>query len=109
MKIAINISKKYFFLILAGILILAGVIAVYAYNSGRSPSVFGHSAEELEVNISGSPMTLQYAIDNNLIGGSSSPIGKFGIIYSQNVTISFGGECGYDYPIHDYCPKDMVL
>ncbi len=47
MQIELDVSKKYFFTILAGILILAGIFAVYAFGTS-SPSVFGHTASEVE-------------------------------------------------------------
>lgn len=43
----INIRKKYFFGILAMILVLAGAISAYAYNT-NNPSYFGHTASEID-------------------------------------------------------------
>lgn len=47
-KLEINLTNKWFytFISLGAILLLA--IGVFAYNSGKSASVFGHSAGELE-------------------------------------------------------------
>ena len=68
MKIEVNISKKYFFIILASILIAAGVFVVYAYGSGP-PSVIGHTGTEVDVTIAGQPYTLQQAIDQGKFSG----------------------------------------
>jgi len=48
MKIEVNISKRYFIIILGAILLSVGIMVVIAYGSGGPPSVFGHSLEELE-------------------------------------------------------------
>ena len=48
MKLEVNIAKKHFFILLGAILFLVIVIGVSAYNSGSTPNVVGHSAEELE-------------------------------------------------------------
>ncbi len=40
-------NKTFYTLVVIGILIVTG-IGVYAYNSGMSPSVMGHSADEIE-------------------------------------------------------------
>ena len=47
MKVEVNIEKKYAFAIIIGLLIVAGTIVAYAYGTS-SPSVFGHSFDELE-------------------------------------------------------------
>ena len=45
-KIQINMSDRLFYvLVVVGVMSLLGV-GVYAYNSGASPSVMGHSVEE---------------------------------------------------------------
>lgn len=49
MKLEVNLEKRYFVFLLIGILVVGGIVTVYAYNSGLAPSVFGHSAEEIEV------------------------------------------------------------
>jgi len=51
MKIEVNISKKYFIIILSSIIILAGMFAVYAFNQngvGGNPAVAGHSVDEID-------------------------------------------------------------
>jgi len=44
MKFEVNLSKKYFFILLGAILILAGAIYGYA-----QPNVFGHSGNEIAI------------------------------------------------------------
>ena len=46
MKLEVNLSKKYFFILLGAILILAGAIYGFAYG-GSEPEVMGHSFEEI--------------------------------------------------------------
>jgi hypothetical protein len=77
MKIEVNVEKKYFFGILAAVIILAGIIFGYAYG-GSQPQVMGHSAGELDIILAnGSTVNLQTAITNNWIsggaGGSTAP------------------------------------
>ncbi len=69
MEIKVNITKKYFFSILALLLVIAGLLGVIAYQSGQTPSVVGHSSEEIEVNISGTMMSLKDAVNQGKIGG----------------------------------------
>jgi len=72
MKVELNIEKKYFFAILSTAVIFAAVIGVYAYGTS-TPSVFGHTAEELAITLpNGSTSTLQQAITNNYIGGGGA-------------------------------------
>jgi hypothetical protein len=50
MKIEVNLEKRYALMLLGFAFVLAGVIVVYAYNSGGSggtPSVMGHSVDEI--------------------------------------------------------------
>ena len=70
-KLVINISNKVLYTIIA--LFVFGVLGlfVYAYNSDMlagNPSVMGHSAGEINVNISGEVMSLQEAIDQGKFG-----------------------------------------
>lgn len=69
MKIEVKIEKRYAFMILGALIIIAGLIGVIAYGT-NNPPVFGHSAGELDVTIGGNTYTLQQAIDQNLFGGS---------------------------------------
>jgi len=52
MKIEVNLEKKYFFAVLSAVIIFAALIGVYAYGTSN-PSVFGHSAAEIEGGIAG--------------------------------------------------------
>lgn len=73
-KINLSFSNKTAYTLII-ILILAVISGfVYAYNptGTANPSVMGHSANELDVNIAGTKYTLQSAIDNNLLGGGGS-------------------------------------
>ncbi len=73
MKIEVNVSRSYLFIILGIILLISGVFVVYAYQSGQQPNFLGHSAEELEININSQTRSLQSAIDTGLIGNNTSP------------------------------------
>jgi len=73
-NIQIVLSNKVFYtLILIGILIIVawGVIA-YTTDGSGDPTIMGHSADELEINISGTVTTLQEAIDDGDLGSSGS-------------------------------------
>ena len=70
--IQIKFSNKTAYTLIAIAVLLIGLGVVFAYRSGSQPSVLGHSAEELEVNISGTIMTLQDAITQGKIGGAGA-------------------------------------
>ena len=74
MKFEVNIDKKYFFILLGTILILAGAIYGYAYG-GNVPDVMGHSGEEIHVEFNGGTKLLNAALNElndtlNSISGS---------------------------------------
>jgi len=71
-RININFGSKTFYTLIAILSITILSVFVYAYKTGASPSIMGHSAEELEVTIGGNTYTLQQAITNNLIGAAST-------------------------------------
>lgn len=55
MKIEVRVEKKQALLMIGVFLMVAGALAVYAYNisgAGSNPPVFGHSADEIMVNMS---------------------------------------------------------
>ena len=66
-KIQINFSNKLVYFILTLIIILGLGIGVYAFGTSN-PSVFGHSAGEVQVNVGGVSKGLQSAIDSGDIG-----------------------------------------
>ena len=68
-KLNINIEKKYAFMILAGILLLAIAVGVYAVWSNPSSGKW-HESNEVKVKISGVDYSLQEAINGGLLGGS---------------------------------------
>ena len=110
----INFSNRTLYTLIAVFSLLIISAAVYAHNSGGPPSVFGHSAEELEVTINGNAYNIQQAIDNNLFGGfgqctlkkasatiSTAPL----IVLCDAGTTAVGGGCdvGSDSEAnHDY-------
>lgn len=48
MKIEVNITKKYFF-VLAGLLVITTLsFFAYAFNSGLAPNIVGHDSKEIE-------------------------------------------------------------
>ncbi len=58
MKLTIEITKKYFFTILAVLILMGGIfIYVYAYNS-NNPQVMGHSADEIGSGTMHGPITI---------------------------------------------------
>ena len=61
MKIEVNIEKKYAFMILGALLVLIAAIGVYA---AVDKTTAWHDSHSVEVNISGSMMSLQEAIDS---------------------------------------------
>ena len=64
MKITLNIKKKYFLPMISAILLLTAVLGVYAYQTGGPANYFGHSAEELEVELNdGTIVNLQIFIN----------------------------------------------
>ena len=90
----IEVTKKRFFGIVGFILLIAGILSVIAYNSSpANPAVFGHSANELEVNINGTVMTLQQAISSGALSGvtNSGSVGPLVQVYATPGT--------YTYPV----------
>ena len=64
----IFISNKWLYTFLLSFTFLSLALMAVAYESGLSPQIMGHSAEEIEVEVQGIITTLQGAIDNDLIG-----------------------------------------
>ena len=89
MKILVNINKKYFFGILVAMFLLIGVLVAFAYDSSFksndvSPSVAGHSANEVNVKLSDGVMSLQQAIESGKFGSG----GGYTVLVRHNMTPS---------------------
>jgi hypothetical protein len=88
MRIEVNIKKKYFFSILAVVLLIGAGLFVYAFG-GNSPQIMGHSAGELEITLAnGTTVNFQTAITNNLIGGNGGGLGITYFIVPEILTNS---------------------
>ena len=71
-SINIEIKKKDLWLLTSIFVFMVGVGIVIAYNSGASPSVFGHSSEEIEISFNGDIKTLQQVVDEGGFGGGGN-------------------------------------
>ncbi len=106
-KVEINLTNKWLYsLIVVGIVFVLG-IGVYAYNSGLSPSVMGHSAEEIMVqNSSGDLVTLQSFVDSLGSGEDNIGIGSCRIettdLYPSSPS-SFVKCDDDEYLVESYC------
>ena len=82
----LKFSKKLIYSFIVMAVLVISIVGVYAYNTSN-PSVFGHSAGEVEVTINNVTTTLQQAIDNRTIGGAG---------WEQSGTIVYynGGNVG---------------
>lgn len=100
MKIEVNLEKKYFYSILAVIIIVGGVFVVNAYGT-NNPQVFGHSSGEVDVVVEGTTKTLQNAIDNDFCkvnGDDCPPSGGSGFTASEHtVNVYFRLTTGDEY------------
>jgi hypothetical protein len=98
-KIQINMSNKVFYTFIAlGIFILLG-IGVFAYNSQlNSPSVFGHTIDEIEIIDSegGAPVSLEQYIENRISGVGEIACDSSPIYDSMSLTDS-KSETGIKY------------
>ena len=90
MKIEVNIQKRYFFGILVGILLLGGIIAVYATYANPNTGV-GHDISEID------SLGL-----NHSIGNVTNDLILSGMIddYLQNLTVSGALNC-FNSPLYD--------
>jgi hypothetical protein len=82
-KFEITMTNKWLYSLIAVGIFLALGVGVWAYNSEGPPSVMGHSAEELEVNVSGTLMNLQQAIDQGNLSSGWKHVGA--VLYNQQV------------------------
>ena len=67
MEIELNFEKKHFWILTLMIIIVSGIIFVYAYG-GSNPEFIGHSSGEIQVEIDGVNMTLQDAVEGDYTG-----------------------------------------
>ena len=81
MKLIVNIEKRYFFGILVGILVIAGIFAVYAVWPTDGSKTVWHSGNDVKVNIGGIDYSLQEAINSGFL--STIEIGS---AYAENNT-----------------------
>ena len=113
MKLEINITKTKLFIILGAIFLTGGLIFVYAYSSNPTndvtkPPVFGHSADETNVNIGGQVMTLQEAINRGETGGGignllSINTSRAGVIWwAENKPVNMSIACPQNYLLTSY-------
>ncbi len=85
-KFEINLTNKWLYsLIIIGVLLILGV-GVWAYNSGTSPDVMGHSFEELE--------EVQKQIEGNCSGEAMVGVYENGSVMCESS--SGGGSCSLD-------------
>ncbi len=68
MKVEVNIGKRYVFLLLGVILVLAGII--FGYATWSNPSV-SHDASSVKIRIGGTDYSLQEAVDSGMIGSGA--------------------------------------
>lgn len=90
MEIKLNFSNKAVYTVITLFLFLGLVIGVYAYTQSIPDP--GHGADTILVNINGEEMTLQDALDNEMVGGSEWPDGNYCIIQAQDETCPNGFE-----------------
>lgn len=70
-KIELNLTNGWLYSIIALGLIVGFAIGAYAYQSGRAPSVVGHSGEEIHVTIGEETMLLDDALAQLSSSGGS--------------------------------------
>jgi len=87
--VTINIQKKDLFLLSAIVVFLIGVGFVVAYGSG-DPSLNGHDAGEIMVNIDGSSISLQEAINSGKFGLEVYDSGWFAVTGDVTYTKNHG-------------------
>lgn len=88
MKVEVNVNKGVLIALIGSVLLLAGIFAVYAYNSNpANPSVFGHSANEIE-GVCRSDGTGCPAFNSTpSLGGFLTVCGAYSVDESKNVKI----------------------
>src|SRR3972149_12103160 len=96
-KINFQFSNRVLYSLITFLVLAIVSVGVYAYGTS-SPSVFGHSAGEVDVTVGGVTKTLQAAIDDKSLGGGGSfpditdVSGKVGIgTANPQVALDVGG------------------
>lgn len=70
MRVTVHYTKKWAYTAVALILFALPALIVYAFQSGQQPSVFGHSSNEIEFNVSF--RLAQYEVELGSVCGMSS-------------------------------------
>jgi hypothetical protein len=91
MKFEVNIEKKYAFVIIGLLVLVAGLIVGYAYG-GNAPQIMGHSAGELDITLTnGSVVSLQSAVSGNMLSAAQQqPLCPLNSVLTYN---SSGWSC----------------
>jgi hypothetical protein len=91
MKIVVNIEKKYAFAILGALVIIAGLVAIYAFG-GSDPATMGHSVGEINWNeaVSGTITAANLSASNGV--WSSGWISALGNINTGG-SLCIHGDC----------------
>ncbi len=81
-RFEVNVSDHTIYILIGVVIVFILFSAVSAYNSGLEPSIMGHSADEIMVNIGGEEKSLEEALDFDLgedffvvVSGQSFDIG----------------------------------
>jgi len=93
-KLEVNIQKKDLWLLSAVIVFMVGVGVVIAYNagfSGGTPSVMGHSSDEIQVVFNGTEQSLQSALSKISVGGGFGGGGMSFGDWTRTGTLASGG------------------
>ncbi len=115
MRFTVNIKKQYAIAILAGILVLAGILTAFAYNPGNNPpanpSVFGHTLNEID----GVTCAAGQAITRTASGWSCVSIESVScsVWFNTDTDCPSSGQCKGDQPMPSAClgtkPCSLIL
>ena len=101
MKIVLNIEKRYAYLILGFLILGVGIIVVNAYNSagtGGTPSVMGHSVDEIDWSQTIESLKVN-SINLNGVSKSNWPGGSSSASWGECIFVDagFAAKCPEDY------------